>query len=136
MVSKVFEHPFDLTKVRLQSQVLDRTTRFDGPLDCLKKTWQKEGLRGLYRVRISLNFSVHVLKEVSGFTGTNNRRNGRECFPFLVLCRTAEDHLSHYPSSSRREATPTSSSTCRSRIRGHNQLSPVSHKHPLLHSNS
>ncbi len=35
MVSKVFEHPFDLTKVRLQSQVLDATARFDGPIDCL-----------------------------------------------------------------------------------------------------
>ncbi|KAG0694855.1 mitochondrial carrier [Suillus ampliporus] len=35
MVSKVFEHPFDLTKVRLQSQVLDTTARFNGPIDCL-----------------------------------------------------------------------------------------------------
>ncbi|KAF4616855.1 hypothetical protein D9613_008749 [Agrocybe pediades] len=49
MVSKVFEHPFDLTKVRLQSQVLDATARFNGPIDCLKQTWQKEGIRGLYR---------------------------------------------------------------------------------------
>ncbi|KAG6856084.1 hypothetical protein H0H87_007524 [Tephrocybe sp. NHM501043] len=49
MVSKVFEHPFDLTKVRLQSQVLDQTARFKGPVDCLVKTWQGEGMRGLYR---------------------------------------------------------------------------------------
>lgn len=49
MVSKVFEHPFDLTKVRLQSQVLDTTARFNGPIDCLVKTWKNEGLRGLYR---------------------------------------------------------------------------------------
>jgi len=49
MLSKFFEHPFDLTKVRLQSQVLDATARFNGPLDCLKQTWQKEGLKGLYR---------------------------------------------------------------------------------------
>jgi ornithine carrier protein len=49
MVSKVFEHPFDLTKVRLQSQVLDTTARFNGPIDCLVKTWQNEGVRGLYR---------------------------------------------------------------------------------------
>lgn len=49
MVSKVFEHPFDLTKVRLQSQVLDSTARFNGPIDCLVKTWQKEGVKGLYR---------------------------------------------------------------------------------------
>lgn len=51
MVSKVFEHPFDLTKVRLQSQVLDPTARFNGPIDCLVQTWRKEGVRGLYRVR-------------------------------------------------------------------------------------
>lgn len=49
MVSKVFEHPFDLTKVRLQSQVLDSHARFSGPLDCLKKTFHGEGVRGLYR---------------------------------------------------------------------------------------
>lgn len=49
MVSKVFEHPFDLTKVRLQSQVLDTTARFNGPIDCLVKTWKNEGVRGLYR---------------------------------------------------------------------------------------
>lgn len=49
MTSKVFEHPFDLTKVRLQSQVLDATARFKGPIDCLVQTWQKEGIRGLYR---------------------------------------------------------------------------------------
>ncbi|KAI6158359.1 mitochondrial carrier [Pisolithus thermaeus] len=49
MVSKVFEHPFDLIKVRLQSQVLDPTARFNGPIDCLVRTWRNEGIRGLYR---------------------------------------------------------------------------------------
>ena len=49
MISKVFEHPFDLTKVRLQSQVLDASARFNGPLDCLTKTFKNEGFRGLYR---------------------------------------------------------------------------------------
>ncbi|KAF8908433.1 mitochondrial carrier [Mucidula mucida] len=49
MVSKIFEHPFDLTKVRLQSQVLDASARFSGPLDCLSQTWRKEGVKGLYR---------------------------------------------------------------------------------------
>ncbi|KAL1714701.1 mitochondrial carrier domain-containing protein [Schizophyllum commune] len=49
MVSKVFEYPFDLTKVRLQSQVLDTTARFNGPWDCLKTTWAEEGVLGLYR---------------------------------------------------------------------------------------
>ncbi|KAH9953382.1 mitochondrial carrier [Russula dissimulans] len=49
IVSKVFEHPFDLTKVRLQAQVLDATARFRGPLDCLARTFTDEGMRGLYR---------------------------------------------------------------------------------------
>ena len=31
MVSEGSEHPFDLTKVRLQSQVLDATARLNGP---------------------------------------------------------------------------------------------------------
>jgi hypothetical protein len=52
IVSKVFEHPFDLTKVRLQAQVLDATARFRGPLDCLVRTFRSEGVRGLYRVRL------------------------------------------------------------------------------------
>lgn len=51
IVSKVFEHPFDLCKVRLQAQVLDQMARFSGPIDCLTKTWKHEGIRGLYRVR-------------------------------------------------------------------------------------
>ncbi|KAJ6608598.1 mitochondrial carrier domain-containing protein [Mycena sp. CBHHK59/15] len=46
---QIFEHPFDLTKVRLQSQVLDAEARFAGPIDCLNKTWKNEGIRGLYR---------------------------------------------------------------------------------------
>ncbi|TBU61156.1 mitochondrial carrier [Dichomitus squalens] len=49
IASKFFEHPFDLTKVRLQSQVLDAQARFSGPLDCLLQTWKKEGVAGLYR---------------------------------------------------------------------------------------
>lgn len=53
MIAKVFEHPFDLCKVRLQTQVLDATARFNGPVDCLYKTWKYEGIRGLYRVRFT-----------------------------------------------------------------------------------
>ncbi|KIO26382.1 hypothetical protein M407DRAFT_7870 [Tulasnella calospora MUT 4182] len=49
MASKVFEHPFDLCKVRLQAQVLEEVQRFKGPVDCLTQTWQSEGIRGLYR---------------------------------------------------------------------------------------
>ncbi|GAA5952868.1 hypothetical protein JCM3765_002991 [Sporobolomyces pararoseus] len=49
IVSKLFEHPFDLVKVRLQSQPLDRPLRFKGPLDCMIQTFKGEGLRGLWR---------------------------------------------------------------------------------------
>jgi ornithine carrier protein len=57
MVAELFEYPFDLAKVRLQAQLLGpptstsvTTMRFNGPLDCLLRTWKEEGLRGLYRV--------------------------------------------------------------------------------------
>ncbi|KAH0834799.1 mitochondrial carrier domain-containing protein [Lanmaoa asiatica] len=50
IVAEVFEYPFDLAKVRLQSQVLGNTARFGGLLDCLVQTWRGEGIRGLYRV--------------------------------------------------------------------------------------
>ncbi|WVQ98165.1 hypothetical protein IAU59_005287 [Kwoniella sp. CBS 9459] len=49
MIAKVFEHPFDLVKVRLQSQPTDRALTYKGPWDCFKKTSAKEGFFGLYR---------------------------------------------------------------------------------------
>ncbi|GJJ10445.1 hypothetical protein Clacol_004671 [Clathrus columnatus] len=49
IISKIFEHPFDLCKVRLQSQVMDQHARFSGPIDCLRQTYTNEGIRGLYR---------------------------------------------------------------------------------------
>ncbi|KAF8803065.1 hypothetical protein BYT27DRAFT_7260401 [Phlegmacium glaucopus] len=42
MVSEVFEHPFDLTKVCLQSHILDEMVWFNGPIDRLTKTWKIE----------------------------------------------------------------------------------------------
>jgi ornithine carrier protein len=54
MVAEVFEYPFDLAKVRLQSQVLApasaNTVHFEGPMHCLIHTWKTEGVQGLYRV--------------------------------------------------------------------------------------
>jgi ornithine carrier protein len=49
MVSKVFEHPFDLVKVRLQTQPTDRPPMFNGAVDCFRQTYVKEGVRGLFR---------------------------------------------------------------------------------------
>jgi hypothetical protein len=51
-VAKLFEHPFDLVKVRLQSQpwANDKPLQFKGPVDCFGQTFRNEGVRGLYRV--------------------------------------------------------------------------------------
>ena len=40
-------HPFDTIKVRMQIEGMNG--RFNGPLDCLKQTIRKEGIRGLYK---------------------------------------------------------------------------------------
>lgn len=85
MVSKVFEHPFDLTKVRLQSQVLDTTARFNGPIDCLVKTWKNEGVRGLYRVCDLYSVERRELILVPGPSGANSGRHARECFIISVI---------------------------------------------------
>ncbi|GAA6003017.1 hypothetical protein JCM10207_001947 [Rhodosporidiobolus poonsookiae] len=49
IASRLFEHPFDLTKVRLQSQPIDRPPRFKGPLDCMAQTFRNEGLLAFWR---------------------------------------------------------------------------------------
>ncbi|KAJ3833523.1 mitochondrial carrier domain-containing protein [Lentinula raphanica] len=54
LLSEAAEYPFDLAKVRLQSQLLSSTSsdgqsRFKGPMDCLMQTWRDEGFKGLYR---------------------------------------------------------------------------------------
>ncbi|BGP48911.1 mitochondrial ornithine carrier protein [Rhodotorula kratochvilovae] len=49
IVSKLVEHPFDLTKVRLQSQPLDRPARYTGPWDCIVQTYRNEGLKAFWR---------------------------------------------------------------------------------------
>jgi solute carrier family 25 (mitochondrial carnitine/acylcarnitine transporter), member 20/29 len=40
-------HPFDTIKVRLQAE--GKSGKFSGPLNCLVKTIQNEGFRGLYK---------------------------------------------------------------------------------------
>ncbi|TNY21010.1 mitochondrial carrier domain-containing protein [Rhodotorula diobovata] len=49
IVSKLVEHPLDLTKVRLQSQPLDRAARYSGPWDCIVQTYRNEGLKAFWR---------------------------------------------------------------------------------------
>lgn len=89
VAAKFFEHPFDLTKVRLQSQVLDAQARFSGPIDCLVQTWRKEGVRGLYRVRNN-SFYVHegergAESARAGLAGTDRGRDGGERVAFLGI---------------------------------------------------
>ncbi|GAA5896301.1 hypothetical protein JCM6882_000976 [Rhodosporidiobolus microsporus] len=49
IVSRLFEHPFDLTKVRLQSQPFDRPPMYKGPLDCMVQTFRNEGLLAFWK---------------------------------------------------------------------------------------
>ncbi|GAA5987630.1 hypothetical protein JCM10908_007144 [Rhodotorula pacifica] len=49
IASRAVEHPLDLTKVRLQSQPLDRPPRYTGPWDCIVQTYRTEGIRAFWR---------------------------------------------------------------------------------------
>jgi ornithine carrier protein len=49
IVGKYIEYPFDTVKVRLQSQPDNVPLRYTGPLDCFKKSLQRDGLLGIYR---------------------------------------------------------------------------------------
>jgi ornithine carrier protein len=49
VVGKYIEYPFDTIKVRLQSQPDQVPLRYTGPLDCFKKSLQRDGFTGIYR---------------------------------------------------------------------------------------
>lgn len=49
MFGKTIEYPFDTIKVRLQSQPETSPLRYEGPLDCFRKSVRTEGIHGLYR---------------------------------------------------------------------------------------
>ncbi|KAH3914497.1 hypothetical protein HBI56_094780 [Parastagonospora nodorum] len=49
VVGKYIEYPFDTVKVRLQSQPDTVPLRYTGPLDCFKKSLQRDGFLGIYR---------------------------------------------------------------------------------------
>ena len=130
----MFEHPFDLCKVRLQSQVLDQMTRFSGPIDCLTKTWKNEGFRGLYRVCSSphMRSSAHVflhhgdtprsdgthvslffpLSSAVGFTSTNRRGDGREFVPVPIVQRAPEPDSMGEPNTTGPRSKPTTTDRC------------------------
>ncbi|KAF2118448.1 mitochondrial carrier domain-containing protein [Lophiotrema nucula] len=49
IVGKYIEYPFDTVKVRLQSQPDHLPLIYRGPLDCFKKSLQRDGFLGIYR---------------------------------------------------------------------------------------
>lgn len=49
VIGKYIEYPFDTVKVRLQSQPDNMPLRYTGPLDCFKKSLQRDGFFGIYR---------------------------------------------------------------------------------------
>jgi ornithine carrier protein len=49
VVGKYIEYPFDTVKVRLQSQPHSLPLRYTGPLDCFRKSLQRDGFTGIYR---------------------------------------------------------------------------------------
>jgi hypothetical protein len=49
IAGKYIEYPFDTVKVRLQSQPDHLPLQYAGPLDCFKKSLQRDGFLGLYR---------------------------------------------------------------------------------------
>jgi hypothetical protein len=128
MVSKVFEHPFDLTKVRLQSQVLDTTARFNGPIDCLVKTWKNEGIRGLYRVCSSWSLFL-LLMLVVGPSSPNSGRHARERFIVHGIQRAAGRHTTGQLSALDTGPFITTARTGWCRRWRHHQFLAVSHSH-------
>lgn len=49
VIGKYIEYPFDTVKVRLQSQPHHLPLQYTGPLDCFKKSYKQDGVRGIYR---------------------------------------------------------------------------------------
>lgn len=49
VIGKFVEYPFDTIKVRLQSQPQNVPLQYNGPLDCFRQSWQRDGVKGLYR---------------------------------------------------------------------------------------
>ncbi|KAF2705216.1 mitochondrial carrier [Pleomassaria siparia CBS 279.74] len=49
IVGKYIEYPFDTVKVRLQSQPDHLPLQYSGPLDCFKKSLNRDGFFGIYR---------------------------------------------------------------------------------------
>lgn len=62
-------HPFDTVKVRLQT-----SNQFNGPIDCVKQTIGKEGIRGLYKGATPPLIGWMVMDSIMLGSLTNYRR--------------------------------------------------------------
>ena len=47
MLQAITGHPLDTIKVRIQSQ--NKNALFNGPLDCIQKTYKHEGIKGFFK---------------------------------------------------------------------------------------
>jgi hypothetical protein len=134
MIAATLEYPFDLAKVRLQSQLLFDTNsaplRFNGPWDCFVKTWKYEGVRGLYRVRLYLPAYIHdvVIVMVPGIADSRSRRYGRDSCSLSFLFIFPESHPVHLRHGKKPSIIDTPTRTCGGRRRLCYQLRPVSVK--------
>ncbi|KNC79025.1 hypothetical protein SARC_08566 [Sphaeroforma arctica JP610] len=57
-------HSFDTVKVRMQTEGSGAGGRFNGVLDCVKSTVQKEGVRGLYKGALAPILTTGVINSV------------------------------------------------------------------------
>ncbi|KAI6172738.1 CBN-DIF-1 protein [Aphelenchoides besseyi] len=57
----VVGHPFDTIKVRLQTAHSEGKLKYSGTLDCVRKTWHREGIRGFYAGMLSPLIGVSPL---------------------------------------------------------------------------
>ncbi|RKP23261.1 mitochondrial carrier domain-containing protein, partial [Syncephalis pseudoplumigaleata] len=78
-------HPFDTVKVRLQTQ--SQPARFHGPLDCVRKTVAREGIRGLFKGVYSPLLGIGICNAALFSANENFRR-------LLQTDNTGQDSMS------------------------------------------
>lgn len=84
--------PFDTVKVRLQT-ARPGENLYNGPMDCVKKIWEGEGLKGFYKgtliPMIGVGFCVSVQfaaqTQVRKYFAEQNKKNGKEGQPLTLL---------------------------------------------------
>ncbi|KAH6677546.1 amino acid transporter [Halenospora varia] len=102
ILGKFIEYPFDTIKVRLQSQPVNRTRLYSGPIDCFRQSLARDGWRSLYRgisaplasaavENSSLFFGFQACQEALYHTGVYSRQQNGGKLPIeaLVACGAA-----------------------------------------------